>query len=338
MRERGLEFKVGLLIVVALALLVGFVFVLGNFSLGSGYTLYVDYDFSGNVQPGAPVKVSGIKVGKVEEVHFFGGKVDPASGRRVQVRVEVWVEDRVRDTLRSDAEFFVNTAGVLGEQYIEIVPGHDYQHPPLPPGKIVVGVNPPRTDLIVSRLYEVLDNVSIVLHDDRDLIKELLVNGSSAVREVDRLLVDNRQQIGALITATTGLAGEAQTTLAKVNASIEPRQLAQTLRDADALLVTANGAIAGVAPPAKALMVDATRVTGLVTEARLERALAVVDQAAGVAGKAGGLIDNVDGMVTDLRAGKGTAGALLARDEIYADLREMLRDLKRNPWKFFWKE
>ena len=23
---------------------------------------------------------------------------------------------------------------------------------------------------------------------------------------------------------------------------------------------------------------------------------------------------------------------------ILADLREMIRDLKRNPWKFFWKE
>ena len=56
------------------------------------------------------------------------------------------------------------------------------------------------------------------------------------------------------------------------------------------------------------------------------------------AGKAGGLIDNVNGMVTDLRAGKGTAGSLLAKDDIYADLREMIRDLKRNPWKLFWKE
>jgi phospholipid/cholesterol/gamma-HCH transport system substrate-binding protein len=39
-----------------------------------------------------------------------------------------------------------------------------------------------------------------------------------------------------------------------------------------------------------------------------------------------------------VRKGNGTAGALLVREEIYADLREMIRDLKRNPWKFFWKE
>jgi ABC-type transporter Mla subunit MlaD len=36
MRERGLEFKVGLLIIAAAVVLVGFVFVLGNFSLKDG--------------------------------------------------------------------------------------------------------------------------------------------------------------------------------------------------------------------------------------------------------------------------------------------------------------
>ena len=87
-----------------------------------------------------------------------------------------------------------------------------------------------------------------------------------------------------------------------------------------------------------ALLEDGRRVTGIVTEERVDKAIGAVDKAAGAAVKAGGLIDNVDGMVTDLRAGKGTAGALLVREELYADLRELIRDLKRNPWKFFWKE
>src|SRR5262245_41137730 len=129
-KERALEFKVGLLIVIAGAVLGAFVFVLGNFSTGGGYNLYVDYDFSGNIQPGAPVKVSGIKVGKVDDVEFWGGKLDPKAGRRVQVRLVVWVQDRVKDTIRADAEFFVNTAGVLGEQYLEIAPG-SYDKPAL---------------------------------------------------------------------------------------------------------------------------------------------------------------------------------------------------------------
>src|SRR5690348_15881420 len=184
MRERGLEFKVGLLILLSSAILIAFIFVLGNFSLRSGFHINVDYDYIGSLQAGAPVKVSGIKVGKVSDVEFRGGKIDEKIGKRVQVRLTVWIEDRVRDSIRSDAEFFINTAGVLGEQYLEIVPGRDWEHPPIAAGTVVHGLpwvhDPPRTDLVVARLYEVLDGVSSGLPGDRDAIRQLWTNRAEA--------------------------------------------------------------------------------------------------------------------------------------------------------------
>src|SRR4051794_33245298 len=98
--ERSVALKVGALILVAAGLLIGFIATLGNFSLGGGYRFSVDFDFSGSLQAGAPVKISGIKVGKVERVDFWGGKLDPAVNRRVQVRCTVWVEDRAHDAIR----------------------------------------------------------------------------------------------------------------------------------------------------------------------------------------------------------------------------------------------
>jgi phospholipid/cholesterol/gamma-HCH transport system substrate-binding protein len=204
MRERGLEFKVGLMIAVSAVILVGFIFILGNFSLRSGFKLYVDFDYIGALQPGAPIKVSGIKVGKVADVEFIGGKIDPKTNRRVQVRVTAWIEDRVRESIRRDAEFFINTAGVLGEQYLEIVPGKAFDQPPIEAGTIVFDEaqvhDPPRTDLVVARLYDVLEGVSAVLRDERDGIKNLIKNGAQAVTEVNTLLVQNREQLGQLIT------------------------------------------------------------------------------------------------------------------------------------------
>ena len=338
-RERGLEFKVGLLIAIATGVLVAFIFVLGNFSLKSGFTLHVDYDYVGNLQAGAPVKLAGIKVGKVEEVQFWGGKLDAKTGRRVQVRVDAWVEDNARQAIRKDAEFFINTAGVLGEQYLEIVPGRDYQSPPLDVAVPADGSDPPRTDLVVSRLYEVLDALSEVLREDRDVIKDLLRNSANAVAEVNTLLQQNREEVGQLVGSTADLAAEATKTLNKVNAGLgDPRVVRTLISDADGLLVSARKSLDTITPTANTLMADARRVTGLVTDERLDKAINAADKAATAASKAGGLIDNVDGMVTDLRAGKGTAGALLVREEVYADLRELIRDLKRNPWKFFWKE
>lgn len=343
MRERGLEFKVGLLLVISSAILVAFIFVLGNFSLRSGFKVQVDFEYVGSLQAGAPVKVSGIKVGKVQDVEFLGGKLDPAINQRVQVRVTAWIEDRVRESIRKDAEFFINTAGVLGEQYLEIVPGKNWDAPPIEPNTIVhderLVHDPPRTDLVVARLYEVLEGVSDVLRDDRQSIKNLLANGASAVKEVNQLLVDNRKQLSELIGNGAELAREAKTTLAKVNSGLgDGKPIASLVANADRTLVEAQQTMKTLTPAATNLLTDATRVTGLVTEQRVDRAIAAADKAATAAGQAGGLIDNVNGLVTDLRAGKGTAGALLSRDEVYADIRELIRDLKRNPWKFFWKE
>ncbi len=340
--ERGLEWKVGVLIVASTAILVTFIFILGNFSLRSGYTIAIDYDYIGALQPGAPVKVSGIKVGKVESVDFLGGKPD-ATGKRVQVRVTAWIEDRAKDSIRSDAEFFINTAGVLGEQYLEIVPGRDWDHPAIAAKSIIHGPpavhDPPRTDLVVARLYEVLDGVSSVLHDDRDAIKNLLGNSASAVAEINKILVERHDQIGELIVSAAEVAKEAKITLSKVNQGLgDGRSVAALLGDADATLKTAQSSLASLTPSAQALMTDATRVTGIITEQRIDTAIGAADKAATAASKAGGLIDNVNGAVTDLRAGKGTAGALLSKDELYSDLRELIRDLKRNPWKLFWKE
>jgi phospholipid/cholesterol/gamma-HCH transport system substrate-binding protein len=343
MRERSLEFKVGLLILVSSAILIGMLVVLGNFSLRSGFAFHLDFDYVGSLASGAPVKLSGLKVGKVKAVELHGGKLDPAIGQRVQVRVTAWVEDRVADAIRGDAEFFINTAGVLGEQYLEIVPGKDWTGPAIRPGAIVHDSHrvhdPPRTDLVVARLYEVLDGVSSVLRDDRDAIKHLLANGASAVAEVNRLLVDNRAQIGELIGSTTALAKQGTATLGKLNTGLgDGRPVASLLASADAALAGVRTSLQTLTPGAASFLTEATRVTGLVTEQRLGGIDRAVDSAATAATRAGTLLDGATALVGDLRAGKGTAGALLSRDELYSDLRELLRDLKRNPWKFFWKE
>jgi phospholipid/cholesterol/gamma-HCH transport system substrate-binding protein len=336
--ESGIEYKVGLLMVGAAVLFAAFIFVLGHFSLRGGFTMYVDYDYSGNVQAGAPVKVSGITVGRVEGVDFLGGAIDPETKRRTQVRVEIWVEDRAHDSIRHDAEFFINTAGVLGEQYVEIVPGKDWNAPRLPAGSIVVGVNPPRTDLVVARLYELLDLMSQVMRQHKDQIANMIAHAADAVDHVDGILVENHARIGGLLDSVTGLAVESQKVLAKVDGGLDSARLSKTIADADGLIVTTDHAIAGASPGANALLAEGVRVLGLATEGRVDRALVAVDRAGNAADAAGTLLTNTNGVVVDLRAGKGSIGALLTRMDVYADVREMVRDLKNNPWKLLWKE
>jgi phospholipid/cholesterol/gamma-HCH transport system substrate-binding protein len=336
--KRSLELKVGLLIGGALVVLVAFLVILGNFSVGKGYRIEVDFHYAGNIHPGAPVKVSGIKVGKIDEVLFLGGRLDERVNRRVQVRLQVWLEERVKETIRQDAQFFINTAGVLGEQYLEIVPG-SWEKPPLGESLPVAGIDPPRTDLIVARLYDFLDSTTKLLQEDKDLIRNLLRNSAGAVAELNQLLAENRKQIGELIVASTKLFDEGARTLADVRAGMgDPRVLGRAVANLDATLASANTALKELTPRAARFLDEGTRVAGLLDKDRIDRGLSAFEGAVTLIGKTGGLVDNVNGLVTDLRAGKGTAGSLLVKDELYADIKEMVRDLKRNPWKFLWKE
>ncbi|MGH7435128.1 MAG: MlaD family protein [Polyangiaceae bacterium] len=105
-QESSLEVKVGALILVSLGILSAFILVMGGFSMQKTYSVYVDFDNPGGLQTGAPVRIAGVKVGSVESLAYIG-KIDPASGRRVLVRTKVDIQTGVRDSVHSDADFYV---------------------------------------------------------------------------------------------------------------------------------------------------------------------------------------------------------------------------------------
>jgi phospholipid/cholesterol/gamma-HCH transport system substrate-binding protein len=335
---RTLEYKVGSLIAISLLLLGAFIALLGNFSLRGGFRVNIDYEFSGNLQSGAAVKISGIKVGKVDEVRYLGGEIDPDTGKRVQVRVVAWVEERVRDSIRKNAEFFINTQGVLGEQYLEIQPG-SWDQPPLDPSHTVIGVSPPRTDLIVARLYEFLDSITALLKDDKDVIRDFLQSGASAVRSIDELLKANKSEIARLLTNLDALSREGAALLASLRNGVgDAATLKATLANVEAISASVKRDINPLIDKAKRALDGVDRATSAIGPAQKEQLARALDQLVSVGGKVDRLAGDAQALMSDVKKGKGTAGALLVDEQIYDDLKELVRDLKRNPWKFFWKE
>ncbi len=333
-----LRWKVGGLILFSIALLGGFIALLGNVSLRGGHRFLVDFDFSGNLQSGAAVKISGIKVGKVDDVRFLGGQIDPSSGRRVQVRIVVWVEDRVKDAIRQDAEFFVNTQGVLGEQYLEIQPG-SFDKPPLAVGAIVRGVDPPRTDLIVARLYEFLDAVTLLLRDDKEVIRNFLTSGASLLHSFDLLLKDNRGQLSQLIAHVDALTIEGTRTVAALRSGVgDGMVLRQTLQHVDVLAANVARDIEPLLKKTERALDGIGNVTAVVGPHDREKVARLLDSLVATAQKTDRMSGDAEVVVASIRQGKGTAGGFLIDAQVYDDIKEMVRDLKRNPWKFFWKE
>ena len=42
--------------------------------------------------------------------------------------------------------------------------------------------------------------------------------------------------------------------------------------------------------------------------------------------------------MADIQRGKGTVGQMLQDQEIYDDIKELIRDIKRHPWKLIWED
>ena len=77
MSQRSIEVKVGILILLALGLLGGFVVVMGGMSFEPTYTVYVTFENPGGLQTGAPIRIAGVKVGTVDEIEFRAGMTNP---------------------------------------------------------------------------------------------------------------------------------------------------------------------------------------------------------------------------------------------------------------------
>ena len=181
-----LEVKVGAFIVLGIALLVVFVFAIGDLSTAfqPGYRLRVLFDSANGMTDGSPVQYAGVEVGKVQAVHIIYPKDQPIPKVELLVRLPSYV------TVRSDDEASISTFGLLGEKYLEIRPGAGAGAILEPDGQLV-GKPPVSTERIIERSNEVLNEFKQTLQglnslvadpEARIYLKETLVEARNATR------------------------------------------------------------------------------------------------------------------------------------------------------------
>jgi phospholipid/cholesterol/gamma-HCH transport system substrate-binding protein len=338
-QEKSIEVKVGVLILVSLGILAAFVLIMGGLSFEKTYTVYVDFDNPGGLQTGAPVRVAGVKCGKVSEMTFMGGKVDPKTNRRTLVRAKVSIEQRVKDSIHEDADFYVTTQGVLGEQFLAIDPGSP-QKSVMAENTIVKGIDPPRLDLFLAKAYELLDTTINGIRNNRELISEIATNTAGLLKGLNTVLSDNRERIDRIVQNLEALSAEANTLTSHARTNyVDNPKIARTIDNIDKLsteLQRDSGPIIKDAREAVANINRATKVIGGEEEqAKLKKTL---DDVAQLAARANATAADAQSIVSHIKKGNGTVGALVMDEAVYDDVQEMVRDLKHNPWKFLWRE
>jgi phospholipid/cholesterol/gamma-HCH transport system substrate-binding protein len=340
MTGRSIEAKVGILVLLALALLGAFVLVLGGINLEPTLTVYVSFENPGALQAGAPVRLASIRIGKVQEIQFRDSELDPATKQAVPIiRAVATIEKRYHSAIRENSRFYVTTQGVLGETYLAIEPG-SADRPLLSDGAAVQGVSPPRLDLLLAESYELLHRAYVGITKNDDKIAATFEDLHRTLRGTSELLGGKQDKLGSIIDNVEALSVEAKQTVQGARQQyVENPRIGRIIQNLDESTTRVNRELGPLLDDGRAALRDARKVTSsLAADEQLQRYEAITKNLSATSAHAERAAADAAAMTHKLKRGEGTVGALLADEALYDDVQELLRDLKRNPWKFFWKE
>jgi len=287
------ETKVGLFFVLSLVLFGGMLEVGSRwkiFDRGVPYKVFLAS--STGLKVGDTVKLAGVEVGSISKISVLDDKV--------QVDFEVAQGTRIKQ----DAVVGIRMASMLGGQFLGISFGSPGS-PALPAGSTLRSSDPVAVDAL-------LENVSVLTRDARQLIMDLNRNQNEVVSRITSMLDENRS---AMHTSLTGLAS-ITTKMDRGNGS-----LALLLNDTS--LYNNVNALTGSLKE-----VSGKLERGEGTLGKLLNEDELYDHAiAAVAGMDSGM-KNISEIARKINTGEGTAGKLVNDPVLYDDLRETSANLK----------
>ena len=334
---RSIEVKVGLLILTAVALLTGFILVMGGVNFEPTYDLIVGFDNPGGLQSGAPCKIAGVKVGKVTQMQFNAGQgVKP---EQALVYAHVTIEKRYQDSIHDNATFYITTQGVLGEQFMAIDPG-SADRPILEDGATVRGLDPPRLDRLIAESYDLLHTTVAALRENRPQIADLFEGLQKTLKGTGTFFERNQDRLDRMAENVETMTEEGVAILETARAKYVDNPAI------DRILVNIEHVSGAAARDVPVLLADGRQVVGgtrkivdtFAGDDEIGRFKAMLDDMASATREARQVATDARQISAHIRRGRGSVGALVMDEQLFDDLQEMARDLKHNPWKFFWKE
>ena len=185
-RESHLELKVGSFVLLALAGLSYFIFSVSNLSLfEKGRPLQAVFGFANGLKEAAPVRLAGVEAGLVKNMEVF---TDANDDQRTKVRVTMWIKEGVE--IPVDSKVTINQLGLLGEKYVEIMPGTSTDF--FKAGTVVVGFDPVPMEKISERVYaltEKLERTIDNINKGQGTVGKFLTD-ESIYRNLDELTAD----------------------------------------------------------------------------------------------------------------------------------------------------
>ncbi len=184
-----LELRLGIFVFVGIVIFTVFILSVGGIrTWTSRYKINIVFDFINGVRTGAPVRFAGLDAGEVKSIKIFYEK----DSARPKIRITCWINDEIK--IPVDSKVWINTLGLLGEKYVEIMPGSEFENCLLPEGE-VTGEDPIPMNDVMKSAKSVVDNLDAGIH--RILNKEgsvgKILYGDDLYNELSALITDLRK-------------------------------------------------------------------------------------------------------------------------------------------------
>ena len=339
------QLKVGITVVVASITLMVLVFLMnqtgGMFS--HKITIKSYFDNASGLRQGAPVRLQGVDVGNVSAIRVVPNK--PLT----PVEVTMKVSTRYLANLRKDSVTSLETAGVLGETYVEIESGQA-KGPPVKEGDVLITrEHPDFTDVVrasqstlqnLDALLKRLDRIVSFVESGQGSIGKLIYDPglynrlNTTLDEFQGIATDVSQGKGSLgkLVASDELYQKANTTVDKLNGIISDIEqgkgsVGKFLKDTT-LYNNANDTVANI----KKFTDDVNAGKGALGKLTRDEQLAA---------RLKNTIDKLSIISDRLEAGEGTFGKLLRDPSLYSNTDQMLvetrglvKAIRENPKRY----
>lgn len=179
---------VGIFVFIGIAILVTGVLTLGGQQKKFIQTIHVKavFDDIGGLQIGNNIWFSGVKIGTVRKINFYGD---------AQVEVEMNLDKKVIDFIRKDSKATLSSDGLIGNKII-VIYGGSTSAPVVEEGDLLESVMPLDTDKMMETLQ--VNNANLVqITNDLKVLTSKLAAGEGIVGAVmtDSVLADNFRSI-----------------------------------------------------------------------------------------------------------------------------------------------
>lgn len=153
-RERRLQWRVGVFVLVALAAFLGMIYALGARArlFEVRYTIHAEFTEVGGLTEGATVRLAGVQIGRVSGVHLPG---QPGG----KVRVDLSIARQFADRIRRDSVARIETQGLLGDKIVEITVG-TAAAPAVAAGETIAARDPVDIGQVIGQGAETVRNVT----------------------------------------------------------------------------------------------------------------------------------------------------------------------------------